>query len=119
MPTSIAAPRNDLERVAAVPIYACDSLVRRAPALQATADAKAAAVAHVGLDLWESLAFRSGDRLRINQGSGSAELPVALDASLAPKTLRIPAGLPQTCALGRADEALRVERVAAAQGVAA
>ena len=117
-PTSVVAPRTDLERLACVPIYATDSWVRRAPALQATADAKAAVV-HVGVDLWETLALRSGDRLRITQGSGTAELPVALDASLAPKTLRIPAGLPHTGALGRADESLQVERVAAAQGVAA
>jgi len=118
MPAAITPARSGVERIAPVPIYATDSLVRRAPALQSTTDAKPALL-QVGLDLWESLGLHSGDLLQVTQGGGSAELPVTLDASLAPRTVRIPAGLPETSALGRSDQALELSRVAAAQGAAA
>ena len=49
-----------LQRIANVPLYATDSIVRRAPALQATADAKVPAV---GLPsaLWAQLGLKAGD----------------------------------------------------------
>jgi NADH-quinone oxidoreductase subunit G len=118
MPAAITPARTGVERIAPVPIYATDSLVRRAPALQSTTDANPALL-QVGLDLWESLGLHSGDLLQVTQGGGSAELPVTLDASLAPRTVRIPAGLPETSALGRSDQALELSRVPAAQGAAA
>lgn len=107
-----------IERIAHVPIYATDALVRRAPALQATADARPAE-AHVGEDLWASLGLRSGDRVRVEQGHGAAELPAVMDPSLAKGTIRVAAGVIATAPLGRCDEPIRITRVAAAQGAAA
>lgn len=56
-----------LQRVADVPIYATDALVRRAPALQQTADARPPQVG-VNAALWAELGLQPGDRVRVRQG---------------------------------------------------
>ena len=95
-----AAPAG-LQRLSPVPIYAADGLVRHAGSLQLTADARQAAVAGIPQALWTQLGLKDGDRVRVTQdGAGSAELPAKLDASLAADTVRVPAGLRETAALG-------------------
>ena len=98
-----------LERIADVPIYATDSLVRRAPALQHTADARAP-VASVSTDLAQRLGLTEGDAVRIVQGAASAVLAVQVDASLAASAVRVPAGHPATASLGAMFGALNVEK---------
>ncbi|MFM2119286.1 MAG: hypothetical protein RL722_754 [Pseudomonadota bacterium] len=97
-----AAPAG-LERLSNVPIYATDVLVRRAPSLQATADARAVPV---GLPpvLWDSLGLGSAAtaQVTVSQGSASAVLTAERDAGLAPNTVRVAAGLPATAVLGAA-----------------
>lgn len=98
---SIAAAPSGLQRLSPVPIYATDALVRHASSLQLTTDARQSAVALLPQALWAQLGLQSGDRVRITQdGAGSAELTAKLDASLAADTVRVPAGLPETAALG-------------------
>ena len=99
-----------LQRLADVPIYATDPLVRRAPALQATADAKLAAQASLPTALWQQLGLAAGDRVRVAQGSATAELPARVDASLAPNAVRVPAGLAETSALGAMFGTITVEK---------
>ena len=99
-----------LERIADVPIYATDSLVRRAPALQHTADARAP-VASVSTDLAQRLGLTEGDAVRIVQGAASAVLAVHVDASLAASAVRVPAGHLATASLGAMFGALSVEKV--------
>lgn len=95
-----AAPAG-IERLAPVPIYAADALVRHSTSLQLTADARGAAVAGLPKQLWEQLGLTDGARVRITQeGAGAAELPARLEAGLAANTLRVPAGLAETAALG-------------------
>jgi NADH-quinone oxidoreductase subunit G len=89
------------ERVADVPIYSADSLVRRAEALQHTADA-AAPVASLPAALWQQLGLQAGDKVRVSQGAGSVVLPARLDATLAAGVVRVPAGHADTVALGAA-----------------
>ncbi|MFT3665330.1 NADH-quinone oxidoreductase subunit NuoG [Piscinibacter sp.] len=101
-----------LQRIADVPIYSADSLVRRAPALQATADARAPQ-ASLPAALWQQLGLASGDRVRVAQGAASAVLPARLDATLAAGTVRVPAGHPDTATLGAAFGAVTVEKVPA------
>jgi len=114
-----AAPAaQGLQRLAEVPIYCTDSLVRRAPALQATADA-AAPRASVGTALWQSLGLQPGDSLRVRQDGGEAVLPARHDPTLADGTVRVPAGHRATAALGEMTGTLTVERVAAARAAAA
>jgi NADH-quinone oxidoreductase subunit G len=113
-----ATAPSGCQRLADVPIYSADALVRRAPSLQATADARPPQ-ASVGTALWAALGLQPGDRLRVRQGTGSVELPARLDATMAEDTVRVPAGHADTCALGAATGLVELERVPQAQGVGA
>ena len=107
-PQIVAAPAG-LQRIANVPVYATDLVVRRAPSLQQTADANAPLVA-LNAALWAQLGLQDGAKVRVKQGEGSVVLPAALDASLAVNTVRVSAGHPSTAALGAVFGALSVER---------
>jgi NADH-quinone oxidoreductase subunit G len=107
-PEIVAAPAG-LQRIANVPVYATDSVVRRAPSLQQTADANASLVA-LNAALWAQLGLTDGAKVRVTQAGGSVVLPAALDATLAPDTVRVSAGHPSTAALGAAFGSLSVER---------
>jgi NADH-quinone oxidoreductase subunit G len=98
-PTPVASAAGVLERLADVPIYATDSLVRRAPALLQTADARGP-FASLSASLWTSLGLAAGDRVRIAQGGGHAVLVARLDPTLAENVVRVPAGHAATAALG-------------------
>jgi NADH-quinone oxidoreductase subunit G len=103
-------PSSGLQRLADVPIYATDALVRHAPSLQQTQDARAP-VASIPEDLWQRLGLTPGDEVRVVQGAGQAVLPARRDPTLAPGTVRIPAGHPDTAALGPMFGSLQLERV--------
>ncbi len=74
----VPAAGGGLQRVADVPIYAVDSLVRRAASLQLTADARAPVV---GLPsaLWRQLGMAPGGQVLVTQGSGAVVLPARED----------------------------------------
>ncbi len=82
-----------------MPIYAVDAIVRRAPALQMTADA-ASPVAGVPSELAAERGIVDGARVRITQGGNSVVLPARVDPSLASNVIRVAAGHPLTAALG-------------------
>lgn len=98
-----------LERIADVPIYATDSLVRRATSLQLTADARPP-VAGLPSALWSQLGLAEGASVRVSQGAAHAVLPAKLDATLASTAVRIPAGHPATASLGAMFGPITVER---------
>ncbi|MBQ0936767.1 NADH-quinone oxidoreductase subunit NuoG [Ideonella paludis] len=102
-----------LQRVADVPIYSTDALVRRADALQRTADARAPK-ASLPQAVWAALGLTEGARVLVSQGSASVVLPAVLDSSLAANTIRVPAGHPDTAALGAMFGEISVSKVAAA-----
>ncbi|MGY4829542.1 NADH-quinone oxidoreductase subunit NuoG [Sphaerotilaceae bacterium SBD11-9] len=104
-----AAALQGLERVADVPIYATDSLVRRATSLQLTADARPP-VASLPSALWSQLGLTEGVSVRVSQGGASAVLPARRDDTLAPTAVRVPAGHPCTASLGAMFGAITVER---------
>ncbi|HJV71590.1 NADH-quinone oxidoreductase subunit NuoG [Ideonella sp.] len=87
------------QRLADVPIYAADSLVRRASSLQLTTDAKSP-VASLPQALWSQLGLQEGAKVRVSQGQASAVLPARLDATLANNVVRVPAGHADTATLG-------------------
>jgi NADH-quinone oxidoreductase subunit G len=113
---ALAAPAAEagLERVADLPIYATDSLVRRAPALQATADARGAARIGVSPVLAQRLGLVSGGLARVSRGAAAVTLPVVVEPGLAPQAVRVPAGLEVTAPLGAAYGPLNLEPVAGA-----
>ena len=104
-----SAATGGLERLADVPIYSTDALVRRSPALQATADA-AAPVASLPSALWAELGLSEGAQVKVSQDAGSVVLPAVLDASLPANVVRVPTGHPATAALGAAFGAIRVDK---------
>ena len=110
--SAVAMPAlaTGLERIADVPIYATDSLVRRATSLQLTADARVS-FASLPKVLWARLGLNVGDKVRVSQGAAQAVLPARLDATLADTAVRVPAGLVETAALGAMFGAISVERV--------
>ncbi len=109
-PLAAGEPACGLERIADVPIYATDPLVRRAASLQLTADARDPVV---GLPsaLWHRLGLQPGATVRVSQGAASAVLPAREDASLAATAVRLAAGHPRTAALGAMFGAVTVEKV--------
>jgi NADH-quinone oxidoreductase subunit G len=67
--------------------------------LQRTADARPPA-AGVPSAIWQQLGLQPGDRIRLTHGARSIVLPARHDSTLAPSALRVPAGHPDTAALG-------------------
>jgi len=98
-----------LERIADVPIYATDALVRRATSLQLTADARAP-MASLPPALWSQLGLNDGDKVRVSQGAAMVVLGARVDTTLAPSTVRVPAGHAHTAMLGAMFGEIRVEK---------
>jgi NADH-quinone oxidoreductase subunit G len=99
-----------LERIAPVPIYSADAVVRRAASLQATTDGKTPAVT-VHPQLLERLGLHVGDEVRVKQGAAQALLKVNTDARLPTNVVRVPAGHVATASLGAMFGELVLERV--------
>ncbi len=98
-----------LQRVTDVPIYRSDAMVRRAPALQATA-ASRVPVARMHQQTLDSLGVKTGDQVRVKSSTGQVSLSAELDNTLTPGAVRIAAAFEQTAALGSAFGQLQVER---------
>ena len=87
------------ERLAEVPIYAADPLVRRAASLQKTRDAAAPRARMHGATI-ARLGLADGAAVRVRQGDGEAILTVAIDAGVPEGCVRIAAAHPSTRTLG-------------------
>jgi len=105
-PHKPAASVMDNERIADVPIYATDAIVRRAPALQHTADA-AAPVVGVSTPLWGALRLKG--KVLVSAGETTALMEAREDKTLAEGAVRIPAGHPAMAALGPMFGPVRIE----------
>ncbi len=103
-------PAGGPQRLADVPIYATDPIVRRAPSLQATADAQPP-VASLPSALWRELGLQPGGKVLVAQGDGAVVLGAREDATLADDAVRVPAGHPLTAALGAMFGPITVEKV--------
>ncbi|VVE07146.1 NADH dehydrogenase [Pandoraea eparura] len=110
---ALAAPTaagQGLERLADVPIYAADALVRRAPSLQLTNDAKAALRATLPAALFDRLGLAAGDAVRVRQGDAVVTLPAARSETLPANVVRVPAATPASAALGAMFGEISVEK---------
>ena len=85
-----------LERVADVPIYFADPIVRRSPPLQKTADAQRAAGAHARARWSSSWASPTATQVKVTPGRGEAVLAAAVDAGVPADVVRIAAAHPST-----------------------
>lgn len=102
-------PLNCMERIADVPIYSSDPLVRRGAALQKTFDARlptakmnAATFANLG-------GLASGDRVKVEQAGGSSILIAELDDLLPTNCVRVSAAHAETSRLGAMFGSIHVE----------
>jgi NADH-quinone oxidoreductase subunit G len=96
---SVSGTNGALERVGDVPLYATDALVRRAPALQATADS---ADAVVRINANEATRLGLNTQARVTQGGAEAVLPVVLDARVPDGAVWIASARPGSANLGAA-----------------
>ncbi len=97
-PAPVAAG-DALERVAEVPIYQTDAVVRRSPALQMTLDA-ALPVARMHGRLIERLGLTENGRVSVRQTALALTLKVQRDDHLPDNCIRVPSGHPLTANLG-------------------
>ncbi|HWY73394.1 MAG TPA: molybdopterin-dependent oxidoreductase, partial [Burkholderiaceae bacterium] len=107
LPEMTAGP--DAERIADVPIYWTDALVRRASSLQKTADARAPRATANEATL-KRFGLARGDRAWVRQGSAVALLECGVDPRLPDGVVRVPAGHASTSALGPMFGPVRLER---------
>ncbi len=99
---------SGLQRLADVPVYFSDPVVRRAESLQQSRDAKVPA-ARLSPVLAQRLGVAAGDRVKVRQG-GEAVLEVMLEAGLPDGVVRIAAGHPATAGLGAMSGTISVEK---------
>jgi NADH-quinone oxidoreductase subunit G len=100
---------SGVERVADVPIYFSDALVRRAPSLQRARDAKAPA-ARVNAATATKLGLDGAAEVTVKQGGASVKLPLAIDAGVPDGAVRVAAAHASTVALGSMFGQISVER---------
>jgi NADH-quinone oxidoreductase subunit G len=98
-----------LQRVADVPVYFADPLVRRAPSLQATRDAQTPK-ATMNQAVARELGLAAGDTVTVRQTGGDARMEVAIDDGVAGGCVRIAAAHASTVALGAMFGAVTLER---------
>ncbi|CPP03320.1 NADH-ubiquinone oxidoreductase%2C 75 kDa subunit [Bordetella pertussis] len=109
-PLGLGQPLDALERVADVPIYRTDAIVRRSEPLQAAPASRAPKARMNGRTL-ASLGVSAGDKVRVSGAAGAIELEAALDEAVADRAVRVAAAFEQTAALGGAFGQISVERV--------
>ena len=98
-PALAAAATQAAERIADVPVYFSDRIVRRAQSLQKTADARPPR-ASANTRTLAAFGLKPGDKARVRQGEAAAVLECALDERLPDGVVRVPAAHASTSTLG-------------------
>jgi NADH-quinone oxidoreductase subunit G len=101
-----------IQRLADQAIYASDAIVRRAPSLQLTRDAKMANQIGVGEDLFEQLGLKEGDLVIVSQEGKSLEALVTLQPGLAGGVVRIAVGTGMSTQFGSMFGEVTITKVA-------
>ena len=104
-----AGPLEGVERIAPVPIYATDPLVRRSEPLQATKDGEFAGVG-LSPQTLQRAGLAAGERVLVRQGAGSVALDVVADNRLPDGCACLPAGIGATAALDASAGPLILDR---------
>jgi NADH-quinone oxidoreductase subunit G len=100
-----------IQRIADVPIYFTDPLVRRSAPLQKTRDARPPK-AWMNGRLAARLGVTAKDQVLVKQSAGQAKLAVGLDERLPDDCVRVAAAHASTAALGPMFGSVTVERAA-------
>ncbi|WP_298293321.1 NADH-quinone oxidoreductase subunit NuoG [Thiomonas sp.] len=111
LPQSLPQPAaTAVERLATVPIYSSDAIVRRAPSLQRTRDAREARLVGVNPVLWQRLGLQDGDLVQVRMQADTVILPARCEQALADGVVRIAAAWADAAALGPMFGAVHVEK---------
>jgi NADH-quinone oxidoreductase subunit G len=105
---------SGIQRIADVPAYFADPLVRRSPPLQKTREARPPR-AWMNATLLERLGVAAGQPVRVKSDAGEAKLLAALDERLPHDCVRISAAHPSTAPLGAMFGRVTLEKVTVAQ----
>jgi NADH-quinone oxidoreductase subunit G len=108
--TALTAASTNLQRVADVPIYFSDAIVRRSASLQKTTDAQAPNVM-ISPDLATKLGLHHGDAVRVSQGAVQVKLTAEIVSSLPANVVRLAAAHASTSVLGGMFGAISVEKI--------
>ena len=108
LPTPVSG--SGLQRIADVPIYFADPLVRRSPSLQKTRDAQAPS-ARMNMATLTNVGAKDGESVRVKGSEGSAVLPAVLDNTVPDGCVRIAAAHRSTATLGALNDMIVVECV--------
>ncbi len=100
---------DGLQRIADVPIYFADPLVRRAVSLQKTRDAKAPEFVAAPQTL-TALGIEDGAQVRVSSAAGSVALRARADAAIPAGSAKVSAAHASTAGLGGMFCELKVER---------
>ena len=103
-----------MQRIADVPIYFADPLVRRSAPLQKTRDARKPK-AWMNGNLLAQLGLVSGEKIKIIQEKGAAVLYAGLDQKLPDNCVRVAAGHVSTAGLGAMFGSVAVEKITSQQ----
>ena len=103
---------GSIQRLADQAIYASDAIVRRAPSLQLTRDAKTANQIGLGESLFNQLGLKEGDLVAISQEGKTIEAAVTLQPGLAAGVVRIAVGTNMSAQLGSMFGEVTVAKVA-------
>ena len=108
-PPFVKGGQGGFQRVADVPIYSADALVRRTASLQKTRDAATPCVKMHGSEL-QKLGVQSGDTVKVTQGRATVCMTVQADDAMPAGAARVAAGHPATAELGAMFGTITVER---------
>jgi NADH-quinone oxidoreductase subunit G len=98
-----------IERIAPVPVYTADALVRRSKPLQATRDAEFVGVALSAATL-ERLGVSEGESAAVRQSGGEVVLNIVADPRVPDGCAWLPAGIADTAALDAGDSTVKIEK---------
>ena len=107
--TSLFTPA--VERLADVAIHSSDAIVRRAPALQLTQDAKRAVKLGMPSSLFMQMGLKEGDAVKVSQSGLTVTMPATEEKTLADGVVRLSAATSVSAQLGSMFGLLTVERV--------
>jgi NADH-quinone oxidoreductase subunit G len=110
-----AAPAaTGIQRIADVPMYFADPLVRRSPPLQKTKEGQPPR-AWMNSKLMRELGLSARQQVLVKQGKGEARLMAALDDKLPDNCVRVAAGHASTAALGPMFGSVQLEKATVQQ----
>ncbi|MBI1194728.1 MAG: NADH-quinone oxidoreductase subunit G [Gammaproteobacteria bacterium] len=110
-PVGLTPKDDEIWRIASVPAYSVDPVVRRADALQKTADGVAEATAAMCAAQSRALNVGAGDRIRLHQHDYAGEFVVEVDDRVPAGCIHVPAGAPGSDTLETAFGAVTVEKI--------